>query len=699
LKHSTHWLALLITAALLATLFVGVDLQPRVDRDFFFASDSPQFQEARRIDQLFPATKFLVVSAASTNIDTQDYFNRVARLTDRLSLIVGVTGVKSIASGPDGLDDARESPLWRRLLIADDGKATNLVVMIDTDDATQLIEDVEHVVERATADDFDTRISGVPYIVEMIRRNLVRDFKGFSLAAIAIFAVVISVIFRSTTIVVGSMAACLSAVMLTLIVQHALDMKIGLLTANLATIVFVLTQSHIVFMTGNWRLEASENQSGDVTAAALRRTLAASAWCMVTTLLGFASLMLVDAKPLRDLGVGGSIGTVCAMVCAYGLYPPFLRLAERPSEGGAKASLFDSLWKRTLRAPLLACIVIAIGLGAGLMHLNTDPSLLSYFADDQPLHEGLAYIDRNGGSSPLKIVIARQDGGLLNNSDAYEQMWRLQQALEQDRAVGAILSLPVLMAEADRSSLITILMRWEWLLEIMEKPEHDNIALSFVTQDRSRGLFLLRMREADRDKPRLEVVKRLERIVRSSGHEPAMVGGIYALQGRLAQLVSKSLVQGLAGLVALFAVIALIVSRSWRIAAAMTLSLSLVPLSILGIIGWLGVPLDVISAPAANVCIGMAVDAMIHLVVAVRRQAAGNPITWQTWIAARQAQWKSILRSAAIVAIGFAVFGLSTFPPTQRFGLAVVFGTMVAAAAALGPLVMLGGAAGCGGDD
>jgi uncharacterized protein len=102
------------------------------------------------------------------------------------------------------------------------------------------------------------------------------------------------------------------------------------------------------------------------------------------------------------------------------------------------------------------------------------------------------------------------------------------------------------------------------------------------------------------------------------------------LQGRLAKLVAESLVTGLFWLNLLFVVIAWIVARSVRGALAMIASLTLVPLSMLGGIGWFRVPVDIISAPATNVCIGIAIDSMIHLVFGVRRahargRKAGTP--------------------------------------------------------------------------
>ena len=92
------------------------------------------------------------------------------------------------------------------------------------------------------------------------------------------------------------------------------------------------------------------------------------------------------------------------------------------------------------------------------------------------------------------------------------------------------------------------------------------------------------------------------------------------------------------------------------------------PLCILGGIGWLHVPMDIISAPATNVCLGIAIDSMIHLVFGVRRAQRDGKKGWAAWVAGRREQWRGIVYSDIIFAAGFAIFALSDFPPTQRFG-------------------------------
>jgi len=247
------------------------------------------------------------------------------------------------------------------------------------------------------------------------------------------------------------------------------------------------------------------------------------------------------------------------------------------------------------------------------------------------------------------------------------------------------------MAEGHRHSL-AFLLSWSHILNILNEPKHERVAGTFITKDRTLAAFYFRMVEGKRDKPRVEVVNELRAIVRKHGFKPVLVGGVYELQGALAKLVASSLMTGLLWLLVFFTIVALIVGRSFRVAIAMIFSLSLVPACILGGIGLLHIPVDIISAPATNICIGMAIDSMVHLVFAVRRAQQDGKKGWPAWVAGREEQWRGIVYSDVIIAAGFAIFALSRFPPTQRFGLVVLAGTVIDILANLFLLPLLGGA-------
>src|SRR5213075_2935617 len=174
----------------------------------------------------------------------------------------------------------------------------------------------------------------------------------------------------------------------------------------------------------------------------------------------------------------------------------------------------------------LAVILLAVGLGLGLTKLNTDPSLMAYFKPNRELRDGLEFVDRTGGSNPLTLVVSATSGSRLNTDEAYQRMWRLHGALENEKDVGTVISLPTLLAEGDRTPF-SFLISYEKMMEIMEQPKYARVAKSFVSKDRTDAVFLIRMVEERRHKLRLDVVDDLKSIVHKNGFTPRLVGGIY----------------------------------------------------------------------------------------------------------------------------------------------------------------------------
>src|SRR5438477_5452442 len=691
-----HWEMLAVTAVLFILVAVFVDLKPVVEENFFFSTSDPGFAQSNKIDKSFPSQPQLVLAVSSSDISSPRYLERIQNLSREVESLDDVTAVKSLSNGPKNFQDAVESPFWSRLLIAKDRKSSNVILFMRAAESERLVARLEKIVHESDAKDFRIHIAGTPYVVEMLQRSITHDFRYFSLTAVILFGLTMAAMFRSLRIFLGMFATCTSAVLLTLLLQQMFGRRIGILTVNLGTIVFVVAMSHLVYMTFNWQVLANrrrqlEKESPDLARDALRMTFPPSFWSMVCASLGFASLLIVEAKPLRKLGFGGVLGSVVAFACAYVMYPPFLRWAVPRESKIVEAEPPHSFWARPFPIFSAAVIIASAVLGFGLKQVNTDPSLLDYFKPHQELHDGLEYVDRNGGSNPLTLVVSSADGTKLNTDQAYEKMWSLHGALENYKDVGTVISLPTLLAEGDRTPF-SFLISYEKMMEIMEQPKYARVAKSFVTEDRSKAVFLLRMVEARRDKLRLEVVDDLRSIARKHGFTTSLVGGIYYLQGRLAKLVASSLVTGLFWLNLLFIVIAWIVARSIRGAVAMIATLTLVPLCMLGGIGWLHVPMDVISAPATNVCIGIAIDSMIHLVFGVRRAQRDGKKGWPPSLAARDEQWRAIVYADVIFAAGFAIFVLSNFPPTQRFGLVVLAGLIVDILANLFVLPLLGGA-------
>jgi predicted RND superfamily exporter protein len=444
----------------------------------------------------------------------------------------------------------------------------------------------------------------------------------------------------------------------------------------------------MVFMTFNWKqiIQKKEAPIEKSWWVAVRVTLLPSFWSMLTALLGFLSLLFVPATPLSQLGLSGAMGTVIAFTSAYLIYPFFLLIQAPRLPSGRKATpesadTIPFFWSK--HGGFVAAILLAAAAASiGLWRLDTEPSLFSYFKKGGEIRNSLEYIDQNGGSTPLNIVLANPDKTPFKMEEAYPRLWRLQNALERDPSVGSVMSLTLLLAEAKRSPLAS-LIPVNWVLKLLESPILGKTAQYYITKDQTKTLFVLRMKESYRQFDHLANVERLKKIIREEGFEPMLGGGTYLLYGKLSKLVASSIVEGLTLLILLFVIMGGIISRSLRVVGAMFISLGVIPLLMLGILGHLRVPIDIISAPGANIAIGIGVDAMIHVLIWVRRHPAGSMLSREAWSSVCSRLWKPILYSMCVVCAGFGIFILSGFPPTQRFGASVVLGTLLSPLPAL----------------
>ena len=675
---ASEWLLAALSVVFVAAVLFWTDLSPKVESDFFFSPEDPQLQAAQEMARRFPSPEQILIRIAAPDISSEGYASKIRDLTAALDTVAGVSGVASIST-----ENERRSPVWQRMLLTPDDLATNIIVSAYDPDPADLIPRLEAVWTPYEADEFSIAVSGVPYIVELIRRNLLHDLVLFSSTAFLIFGTLVSVVYRDWRIVLGTVCTCMTACAATLAVTHLLNIHVGLLTANIAVIVFVLTLSHIVFMTSNWKrcCQEPEQQSDDAVADAVRLTLQASFWCMLTTLLGFLSLLIATAQPLRELGIAGAIGTLTAIVVTYGVYPTFLR--KIPPAGAESARSFfgrvgSFLPDRGGNRWLLGIAVVVLTAAVGLRQFNTDPSLLSYFAPGSDLREGLETIDRDGGSSSLNIAVFDPSGIGLDTDEFNRKMWTLQEALESDPSVGRVLSPAVFLAHAKRQPFMGFL-NWSQLLNVLQGPALVDATQSFITPERDQGKFFLMMREAGRTEDRREIIARVGGYVEESGLETELIGGSFELQGQLGELIASSLRIGLGGLLILFIGIGFIVSRTIPRTMAMFFCLCCIPLVVLGTMGHFGMPIDIITSPAANVAIAMGVDSMIHLVLRVRRLWPESKTAWEAWSSARAQMWQPVLGATLIICAGFGIFSLSAFPPTQRFGMAVILGTLTAA--------------------
>jgi hypothetical protein len=136
----------------------------------------------------------------------------------------------------------------------------------------------------------------------------------------------------------------------------------------------------------------------------------------------------------------------------------------------------------------------------------------------------------------------------------------------------------------------------------------------------------------------------------------------------------------------------LVLFRSLKIAFVAILPSMLASGSVLGLMGWLSIPLDVMTITIAAICIGIGVDHSIHYIhrfrSEIKRQASARIAIEKS----HASTGKAIYYTSVIIVVGFSILGLSNFIPTIYFGVFTAFAMLVSLVANLTllPLLLLG---------
>ena len=187
-------------------------------------------------------------------------------------------------------------------------------------------------------------------MAEHIRRQLTSELQRFSIAAFAAFAILTTVLFRSFAILLGTMVASFSAAFATFLGRALVGMRTDILAPNLWTIAFVLTLSHVAYLAMQWRRKERTLGRERAVEESVRQVGPASVWSLVANLLGFASLIFVQAKPLQQFGISGVIAAVMAIICAFTLVPavPPCRQGRRGSCRARSGNVSNAFSRRAM---------------------------------------------------------------------------------------------------------------------------------------------------------------------------------------------------------------------------------------------------------------------------------------------------------------------------------------------------------------
>lgn len=572
-------------------------------------------------------------------------------------------------------------------------------------------------------DEADLFLGGVPMIASDMITFVKKDLQTFGVGILLFIVGVLFIIFRQPRWVIISLITCVSSALWLTAMLAMLDWKVTIISSNYLALLLIITLSINIYLITRYRefQQMHPEQSPRwLVREATRHMIQPSFFMVTTTMVGFASLVVSDIRPVIDFGWMMTIGIMLALVAVYLIVPSILSVLPNgpvPSDNSftQKITLAFASFTEQFHKPLLGFMAVAMVISfVGIGKLTVENRFIDYFKDDTEIHQGMLLIDRKlGGTTPLDIVIdapkqaAAPDGfsddftadfddpfaddfdapapstnakPRLVLEDAYwytpqrlNQLVEIQQWLSDHPHTGKVLSLATTYETAEKLnggplSYFQLMM----LSSFLPQDLRSQLVSPYLSEDGNQLRISLRVVDSDPTLKRNEFLQEIEQgLIENFDLEPEQVTltGALVLYNNMLQSLFNSQIKTL-GLVFVALFLMLLVQFRSAVVALIALAPSITSaLIVLGSMGWIGLPLDLMTITVAAISVGIAVDDSIHYVHRYAEEIQRDNNAIATMRRCHVSTGRAMYFTSMTIIAGFSILVLSNFIPTIYFGL------------------------------
>ena len=576
-------------------------------------------------------------------------------------------------------------------------------------------------------------LGGVPMIADDMITFVRNDLVVFGIGVAVFLVIVLSLIFREARWVALPLVGCFYAGLLMIGMLGLVGWKVTVISSNFLALMLILTISMNIHLTVRYRQlhrDFPALSHHELVATTVRRMVWPCLYTALTTIIGFGSLVFSGIKPVIDFGWMMSIGLAVTFVTAFTLFPAIVlllgraRSPERRGEGeGAEHPATRGRTDRFTRSLALAAerhgAVVLATAGAllavcalGVSRLTVENSFVDYFSEDTEIYRGLSLIDRElGGTTPLEVILdldedrifddepspkpteydaeaEREKAGYWFTEFKIERIEEVHDWLDSQPEVGKVLSLASLVRVGETLNDGEPLDSLQLALVYRRAPEDlkQNLIEPYVDILRDEARILLRIHDTLPGLQRQELLDRVRNGLRDElglGPRDVTVSGLLVLYNNMLQSLFTSQISTLGAVLAGVALMLLLLFRSLTLAVLGIVPNLLAAGAVLGAMGLLAIPLDLMTITVAAVTIGIAVDNAIHYIYRFREELARSGDYTATMHVCHANIGKAVFYTSATIVFGFSILVLSNFLPTIYFGLLTGLAMSIALLAAL----------------
>lgn len=534
-------------------------------------------------------------------------------------------------------------------------------------------------------------LGGVPMIISDSMAYIQSDLLRFGGLVLGCIAFLLAVFFKRLCFVVLPLLTSLLVTLIMVGVLGFMRWPVTVVSSNFVALLLIITLSltvHIIVRYNEFHRRYPKAAQREILSHALTHMVKPCFYTALTTAVAFGSLVVSDVRPVIDFGWIMGVGIAVAFLCSFTFFPALLMLmpASKPIAGldiTAKITGFCAQLVRRRGKEAMVVFLVMIGTSlAGLSFLTVENRFIDYFKPSTEIYQGLTVIDHKlGGTTPLDVIldapesyVNQQKKNYWFNSFMLEEVALMHDYLDELSETGKVISistalrlLDTLKDQKDIDSFYLAVLRKKLPAEVKEI-----LFDPYLSEDGNQLRFSVRVFESDPTLKRQQLLNNIRHdLIETFALAPEQLhlSGMLVLYNNVLQSLFRSQILTIGVvftvILALFVVIFGSVKQAW-IAIIPNISAAIF---VLGVMGWLGIALDVMTITIAAICIGIAVDDTIHYMHRFKAEFAVERNYWVALKQSHQGIGRAMYYTMLTITLGFSVLVFSNFVPTIYFGM------------------------------
>jgi len=578
--------------------------------------------------------------------------------------------------------------------------------------------------------DADLFLGGVSMIADDLVGFIKNDLKIFGLGVLFFLIVTLSIIFRKIRWIFLPLLCCSFSAISMVGLLGLFGWEVTVISSNFISLQLIITMAitiHLIVRYRELHFENPETEQRKLIFDTVRSMMIPCLYTSLTTIAGFGSLLLCDILPVITFGWMMIAGISVSLVLTFLLFPSCLSLLRKHPPRDRKSSHFSltAFFARFTEAHgrlilAISCIILIIS-GIGISRLVVENSFIDYFKDTTEIYQGMKVIDQNlGGTTPLDVTVdvekseapdkitapaddvekgdefdefdefdeAEDDDKYWFTTDKIAQVKKIHDYLDNLPETGKVLSLGPMIKIAEKLNNGEPLDNFKLALLYTKIPDsfRDIVLKPYVSVEHNQFRFSIRVRDSEKSLKRDRLLKQIRHdLTHKLGLKPENVhlSGMLVLYNNMLQSLFNSQILTLGVVVLALMGMFLILFRSLKIALIAIFPNLLSIGVVLGFMGWMNIPLDMMTITIAAISIGIAVDNTIHYIHRFTHEFKTDRNYIQTLHRCHGSIGHAMYYTSVTIIIGFSILALSNFIPSVYFGLLTGLAMLIALVAAL----------------